>query len=270
MTGHGRSIALAISLLLAACSGTPAADEVASTSAPTSTPQITAAPRPTEAPSPSPRLGSAPIGATEVATVLSITDGDTIRVDRGFGSEPVRYIGINTPEVGDPGAAEATAENARLVEGMEVVLEKDVSETDQFGRLLRYVWLDDGGSWTLVNYELVRNGFAQAATYPPDVRFVDLFVEAERAARGAEVGLWAPTPPPTPSPTPPPTPEPTEPPPVADCHPSYVGVCLKQGIGDYDCAGGSGNGPNYARGPFQVVGPDEFDLDRDNDGIGCE
>ena len=58
--------------------------------------------------------------------------------------------------------------------------------------------------------------------------------------------------------------------PSANCHPSYEGVCLTPGIGDYDCAGGSGNGPNYAAGPFRVVGPDEFDLDRDGDGIGCE
>lgn len=52
------------------------------------------------------------------------------------------------------------------------------------------------------------------------------------------------------------------------CHPSYSG-CLKQNAGDYDCAGGSGNGPNYT-GPVQVSGPDPFDLDRDNDGWGCE
>lgn len=54
------------------------------------------------------------------------------------------------------------------------------------------------------------------------------------------------------------------------CHPSYSNVCLKVGAGDYDCAGGSGNGPNYVRGPVYVVGYDEFDLDRDNDGVGCE
>jgi hypothetical protein len=53
------------------------------------------------------------------------------------------------------------------------------------------------------------------------------------------------------------------------CHPSYVGACLRIGAGDYDCAGGSGNGPNYT-GTVVVVGPDVFDLDRDNDGIGCE
>jgi hypothetical protein len=72
----------------------------------------------------------------------------------------------------------------------------------------------------------------------------------------------------TPRPTPRPTPKPTTKP--RNCDPSYVGVCLKDGIGDYDCAGGSGNGPNYAVGPFRVVGSDPFDLDRDHDGIGCE
>jgi hypothetical protein len=54
------------------------------------------------------------------------------------------------------------------------------------------------------------------------------------------------------------------------CHPSYIGVCLRIGIGDYDCAGGSGNGPNYVRGPIRVVGSDPFGLDRDGDGWGCE
>lgn len=53
------------------------------------------------------------------------------------------------------------------------------------------------------------------------------------------------------------------------CHPSYVGACLRIGAGDYDCAGGSGNGPNYT-GRVIVVGPDVFDLDRDGDGVGCE
>ncbi len=87
-----------------------------------------------------------------------------------------------------------------------------------------------------------------------------------------------PTAPPTPAPTlaPAPTrtlvPAPivTQPPVETNCHPSYLGACLATNAGDYDCAGGSGNGPNYVRGPIQVVGPDVFDLDRDGDGIGCE
>ncbi|MCC7381575.1 MAG: hypothetical protein IT384_07070 [Deltaproteobacteria bacterium] len=53
------------------------------------------------------------------------------------------------------------------------------------------------------------------------------------------------------------------------CHPSYEGACLRPGAGDYDCAGGSGDGPNFT-GPVRVVGPDEFELDGDRDGDGCE
>lgn len=54
------------------------------------------------------------------------------------------------------------------------------------------------------------------------------------------------------------------------CDPNYVGACLHEGIGDYDCAGGSGDGPNYVSGPIEVVGVDEFGLDSDGDGIACE
>jgi hypothetical protein len=58
--------------------------------------------------------------------------------------------------------------------------------------------------------------------------------------------------------------------PAGNCDPAYPGSCLHDGIGDYDCAGGSGNGPNYVSGPIQVRSPDPFDLDRDGDGVGCE
>ncbi|MEM6323069.1 MAG: hypothetical protein AAF748_05270 [Pseudomonadota bacterium] len=54
------------------------------------------------------------------------------------------------------------------------------------------------------------------------------------------------------------------------CHSSYVGVCVPANVSDVDCASGSGNGPYYVSGPIRVVGPDVYDLDRDNDGIGCE
>jgi hypothetical protein len=70
----------------------------------------------------------------------------------------------------------------------------------------------------------------------------------------------------------PPAPRPTTPaakPPPA-CNPAYPDVCLKDGIGDYDCAGGTGDGPNYVTGPLKVRAPDPFDLDRNGDGIGCE
>jgi hypothetical protein len=75
----------------------------------------------------------------------------------------------------------------------------------------------------------------------------------------------APSPPTTRRPRPPATEAP-----ASDCHPSYSGVCLRVGAGDYDCAGGSGNGPHYVAGPIRVRGLDPFDLDRDGNGVGCE
>ena len=78
-----------------------------------------------------------------------------------------------------------------------------------------------------------------------------------------------PVPKPAPKPAPKPTPKPVAAPPSA-CDPSYPDVCLKDGIGDYDCSSGSGNGPNYVAGPVRVVGSDPFGLDANHDGFGCE
>ncbi|MFC1988661.1 thermonuclease family protein [Chloroflexota bacterium] len=111
----------------------------------------------------------------------------------GYLDTTVRYIGMNTPEtvhptIGEePYGQEASAKNKELVEGKIVRLEKDVSETDQYGRLLRYVYVDD----VFVNAELVRLGYAQVSTYPPDVKYQDLFLQLQREAMEAGRGLWA-------------------------------------------------------------------------------
>ena len=63
---------------------------------------------------------------------------------------------------------------------------------------------------------------------------------------------------------------PTNQPVNSNCEPAYPDVCIPKGSADYDCAGGSGNGPNYIKGPITVLSPDPYDLDRDHDGIGCE
>ncbi len=145
-----------------------------------------------------PAPGFTPIGATEVARVVRVVDGDTIVIDRGRGNERLRYIGIDTPESVKPDtpvefmAREATAANAALVEGRDVVLETDVSDRDSFDRLLRYIWLREGNGWVFVNLELVRRGVAQVATYPPDVRWRDDLADAQREAREAGAGLWGP------------------------------------------------------------------------------
>jgi micrococcal nuclease len=131
--------------------------------------------------------------------VTSITDGDTIRVEIDGHESRLRYIGIDTPESRAPGtpvepfALAATAANASLVGGAQVVLEKDVSETDRFDRLLRYVWLspDDGAAWRLVNLELVRAGLAEAVAYPPDTKYQDVLESAESEARAAGRGQWS-------------------------------------------------------------------------------
>jgi micrococcal nuclease len=146
---------------------------------------------------PGPSFG--PTGQTQLAVVTRIVDGDTIRVTVDGTEYRVRYIGIDAPEpdTTDPAvkvlADAATATNAALVEGQEVVLERDISETDQFDRLLRNVWLvDSGGSHVLVNLELVRLGFAAVTTFPPDVKYVDLLTSAQAAAQADALGLWAP------------------------------------------------------------------------------
>lgn len=139
-------------------------------------PVLTATPRP------------APDGTVKVARVV---DGDTIELE---GGARVRYIGVNTPETVDPRRAvqcfghEASDYNKKLLEGGFVRLVKDISGTDKYGRLLRYVYLPDG---TFVNLKLVSDGYAQVNTYPPDVAHAKEFTAAQAAARAAGRGLWS-------------------------------------------------------------------------------
>ena len=149
--------------------------------------------------------------STDTYTVTKVVDGDTFKVMYSGKETSVRLIGVDTPESVHPDAAKNTefgklaAEFTRgKLEGKTVKLEKDVSETDQNGRLLRYVFLEDG---TFFNESLVKEGYAKAATYPPDVEFANTFVAAEKYARENNKGLWAiaddsSTPAPSPTPTP--------------------------------------------------------------------
>jgi micrococcal nuclease len=125
-------------------------------------------------------------GPTETAVVTRVIDGDTIEVSLGGRTERVRYIGMNTPEADEPCGGEATEANSVFVAGRTVTLESDVSDRDRYGRLLRYVYVDG----LMVNERLVEDGWAQVATYPPDVRYVDRFLGAERWAREQGAGLW--------------------------------------------------------------------------------
>ena len=118
-------------------------------------------------------------------TVARVLDGDTVELADG---RRVRYLGLNTPERGQPFYQEATDTNRRLVEGKEAWLALDVQPTDQYGRTLGYLWV--GGQF--VNRELVRQGLATLYTEPPNVRYTEALVAAQQAAREAETGLWAP------------------------------------------------------------------------------
>jgi len=130
----------------------------------------------------------------EEAKVIRVVDGDTIEVE---GGRAVRYLGIDTPETVDPRrpvgcfGKEASMENKRLVEGQTVILEKDISDIDKYGRILRYVYLrKDEEKLLFVNDYLVRNGYAQVVTYPPDVKHTERFLQAETEARENNRGLW--------------------------------------------------------------------------------
>ncbi|MCL0053044.1 thermonuclease family protein [Dehalococcoidales bacterium] len=101
----------------------------------------------------------------------------------------VRYIGIDAPEIHPELEAygmEALQANRELVEGKIVHLERDVSETDKYGRLLRYVYVDD----VFVNAELVRQGLAQAKAYPPNTKYQEYLEKLEQQARLAGKGIW--------------------------------------------------------------------------------
>jgi endonuclease YncB( thermonuclease family) len=145
-------------------------------------------------------IGCAAPAAPQVTRVI---DGDTIEVDIAGTIYKVRYTGIDTPELDDKRpefcalAQKATRYNRQLVAGKNVRLEKDVSETDKYGRLLRYVYVGD----IFINAELVRQGLAWAKAYPPDTKYQDTLEKAEAEARQDKKGLWAqptlPPPPPT-------------------------------------------------------------------------
>lgn len=134
---------------------------------------------------------SAPIPQNlQEAKVSKVIDGDTIELESG---QRVRYIGIDTPETVDPRkpvqcfGKEASNKNKELVDGKSVLLEKDVSKTDKYGRLLRYVYIDD----TFINDYLVREGFAHASTFPPDVKYQDKFLTSQHLAQSESKGLWS-------------------------------------------------------------------------------
>jgi len=143
---------------------------------------------------------------------------------------------------------EASDKNKQLVEGKRVRLEKDISDVDRYGRLLRYVWIGE----VFVNDFLVRQGYASVSTYPPDVKYADQFLQAQQEARENNRGLWV---------TCQSEPDPTQPEPTGvicsynayNCS-DFTTHAEAQTV--YEMCGGMGN--------------DIHRLDGDNDGVACE
>jgi len=241
-------------------------DTVSALPADTATATGTPSPTPNPTNTPQPVLAGAsaciPLNAqSEVGQVLSIIDGDTIEVLIKGQSFRVRYIGIDSPETYSPETGsetfgpEAAEKNRELVDGKEIFLVKDSSETDPYGRLLRYVFVSDLGG-VFVNYELVECGYASASSYPPDIACDEAFSSAERNARSQELGLWAPLPILLPT-------QPTVLETSGNCDPAYPDICLHPSPPDLDC-----KDIQFRR--FRVLQPDPHNFDRDQDGIGCE
>ena len=218
------------------------------------------------------------------AVIARVIDGDTVALTNG---QKVRLVQIDTPEVGGGECFSQAARKALLrltPVGSTIVLEADPSldNVDRYGRLLRYVKRNGIN----VNIRLVLDGAAAPYFYGGERgRYADRLVAAVTQANVAKRGFWGacgatqltltgplqtrqgrPTTPTRPAP-------PAMPPPTntgsGNCHPSYTGACLDPNASDYDCQGGSGNGPLYT-GRVSVVGPDDYGLDRDGDGLGCE
>ena len=215
----------------------------------------------------------------ESGTVVSVYDGDTLTLASG---ERVRLLQIDTPELGSGEcySRAARTELLRLVPvGSHIVLETDtrLDHVDRYGRLLRYIQHDGVN----VNLELVRRGAAAPYFYRGERgRYAGALTQAASSAKRAKRGLWKACPATVLDPDravasgqsgPAATrvPAQTTTPSTSGCDPSYQGACLNPAASDYDCVGGSGDGPYYT-GPVRVVGPDHFRLDAKGDGHGCE
>lgn len=126
------------------------------------------------------------VNFSATCVVTRVTDGDTF----ACGEERVRMLLIDAPELdqGPYGARSQEALIQLIPAGTHVGLELDVEERDQYGRLLAYVYGQDG---QLVNATMVRRGYAIVSVYPPNVKYVDRLRSVQTSAQAARVGLWS-------------------------------------------------------------------------------
>jgi micrococcal nuclease len=125
----------------------------------------------------------------EKALVAKVFDGDTVLLTDG---RHVRYLGIDTPEMGKEGgknqcfALEAKHINEQMVQNQEIEMEKDQEDKDKYGRLLRYIWVDN----VFVNEFMLRQGFARFDVFPQNARYREEFRQAAEEAKRDKRGLW--------------------------------------------------------------------------------
>ena len=128
--------------------------------------------------------------------VSKITDGDTFYVTTSSSEKyKIRLIGIDAPETRNVGVkarkeyfgTEAKIFVTQLLKNKKVKLTFDVQKTDRYGRVLAYVYLENG---IFLNQYLVEKGYAVVSTFPPNVKFVEVFTKAEKSARNKKLGLW--------------------------------------------------------------------------------
>jgi len=207
---------------------------------------------PSWSPTPTQPGGSSASGGRANALVTRVVDGDTAWVRYRGRTVDVRLIGIDTPETVDPSQAvgcygeAASHYTTERLTGERVRLTFDVEHQDRYGRTLAYVWI--GGR--LFNEVLVQQGFASVSTYPPNVKYVDRFLAAQRVAREHERGLWGK---------------------CAGggggggrkCDQSYAGACIPPPPPDLDCR-------DIKFRAFRVRGADPHNFDADHNGFGCE
>lgn len=139
-----------------------------------------------------------PQGAFEEGRVAFVADGDTVTIEIDGRRERLRYIGVDAPELANAdtglaaecGAEAARAANLALVADGTIALERDESDRDRFGRLLRHPWIATDGAWLLVTEALVADGSVEARSFPPDTLHDGRLETAERGAIEGGAGIW--------------------------------------------------------------------------------
>jgi len=208
-----------------------------------------------------------------ITKVVNVVDGDTFKIESG---ETVRMIGIDTPETVHPSkpvqcyGKEASLKTEELIEGKETKLEKDISEKDKYGRLLRYVYVGD----VFINEYLVREGYAMSSSYPPDIKYQDKFIEAQKKAQEDNKGLWNPASCPSPTPKPVATLKPSTPKPATTTYYTPAPTTQTSGTvsGSYtcNCSKTCPQMSSCAEAQYQLNVCGCSARDDDDDGIACD